>query len=311
MKLGVAFGWHTFAWEDLASLVERAEALGYAAAYVDGDVSQLGVRREADVLDGWTVTTALISRTRRIPIGSLRLVEYWNAARLAQAAATLERIAPGRLRFFASIGDRREDQAFGYPRARAAERIAWLDETLTAIRALWRGETVTLDGAHVRLDGARVRPAPADGRIPIEIAAKGARLLGVVARHADVWNVNLPPIPERVARAAAHLESACASCGRDPKAIARSMWIFTRVQDEPAPQAALQEFRRLNPWFGEVPDAEIAPALVVGSAAHCRERLAALAREFGLDLPVIDLSGMDAAAARRALEAIPSGGQAR
>ncbi len=60
-----------------------------------------------------------------------------------------------------------------------------------------------------------------------------------------------------------------------------------------------------------MPDAEIAPALVVGSAAHCRERLAALAREFGLDLPVIDLSGMDAAAARRALEAIPTGGQAR
>ncbi len=81
MRLGVAFGWHSFAWEELAALVERAEALGYAAAYVDGDVSMLGVRRDADVLDGWTVTTALIARTRRIPIGSLRLVEHWNAAR--------------------------------------------------------------------------------------------------------------------------------------------------------------------------------------------------------------------------------------
>jgi alkanesulfonate monooxygenase SsuD/methylene tetrahydromethanopterin reductase-like flavin-dependent oxidoreductase (luciferase family) len=193
VRLGVAFGWHTFAWEDLAALVERAEELGYAAAYVDGDVSTLGVRRQADVLDGWTVTTALIARTRRIPIGSLRLVEHWNAARLAQAAATLERIAPGRLRFFASIGDRREDHSFGYPRTRAAERIERLDETLTAARALWRGESVTLDGAHVRLDGARVRPVPVGGRISIEIAAKGAQLLGVVARHADVWNVNLPP----------------------------------------------------------------------------------------------------------------------
>jgi alkanesulfonate monooxygenase SsuD/methylene tetrahydromethanopterin reductase-like flavin-dependent oxidoreductase (luciferase family) len=311
VKLGVAFGWHTFAWEDLAALVTRAEELGYAAAYVDGDVSMLGVRRDADVLDGWTVTTALIARTRRIAIGSLRLVEHWNAARLAQAVATLERIAPGRLRFFASIGDRHEDQAFGYPRARAAERIAWLDETLTAARALWRGDSVTLEGAHVQLDGARVRPVPPGGHIPIEIAAKGARLLGVVARHADVWNVNLPPIPERFARAAAHLEEACTSCGRDPKAIARSMWIFTRVQDTPEPQAALAEFRRLNPWFEDVSQAEIAPALVVGDAAHCRERLAALARDFELALPVIDLSGMDAAAARRTLEAIPAGAAAR
>jgi alkanesulfonate monooxygenase SsuD/methylene tetrahydromethanopterin reductase-like flavin-dependent oxidoreductase (luciferase family) len=152
---------------------------------------------------------------------------------------------------------------------------------------------------------------PAGGRIPIEIAAKGARMLGVVARHADVWNANLPPIPARFARAEAHLEAACESCGRDPKAIARSMWLFTRVQDKSEPQAALEEFRRLNPWFGDVPDAEIAPALVVGGAAHCRERLAALAREFGLDLPVIDLSGMDATAARRTLEAIPAGEQLR
>jgi alkanesulfonate monooxygenase SsuD/methylene tetrahydromethanopterin reductase-like flavin-dependent oxidoreductase (luciferase family) len=311
VRLGVAFGWHTFAWEDLAALVERAEELGYAAAYVDGDVSTLGVRRQADVLDGWTVTTALIARTRRIPIGSLRLVEHWNAARLAQAAATLERIAPGRLRFFASIGDRREDHSFGYPRTRAAERIERLDETLTAARALWRGESVTLDGAHVRLDGARVRPVPVGGRISIEIAAKGAQLLGVVARHADVWNVNLPPIPDRFARAVAHLEAACASCGRDPKLIARSMWIFTRVGDRSEPQTALQEFRRLNPWFADLPDAEVAPALVVGSAAHCRERLVALARDFGLDLPVIDLSGMDAAAARNTLEAIPGGGPLR
>lgn len=311
MKLGVAFGWHTFAWEDLSALVERAEQLGYAAAYVDGDVSMLGVRREADVLDGWTVTTALIARTRRIAIGSLRLVEHWNAARLAQAAATLERIAPGRLRFFASIGDRREDGAFGYPRTRAAERIARLDETLTAARALWRGEDVTLEGAHVRLDAARVRPVPPGGRIPIEIAAKSPRLLGVVARHADVWNVNLPPIHERFARAAAHLEEACASCGRDPKAIARSMWIFTRVRDRSEARAALGEFRRLNPWFADVPDAELAPGLVVGDAAHCRERLAALAGDFGLELPVIDLSGMDASAARRVLEAIPTGARSR
>ena len=47
MKLGVAFTWHSLAWEDLASLVERAEALGYAAAYVDGDVSMLGKRPDA------------------------------------------------------------------------------------------------------------------------------------------------------------------------------------------------------------------------------------------------------------------------
>jgi alkanesulfonate monooxygenase SsuD/methylene tetrahydromethanopterin reductase-like flavin-dependent oxidoreductase (luciferase family) len=88
VKLAVAFAWHTLVWEDLLDLVQRAEALGFAAVYVDGDVTMLGRRREADVLHGWTVTTALLARTSRIQIGSIRLVHHWNAAHLAQAAAS-------------------------------------------------------------------------------------------------------------------------------------------------------------------------------------------------------------------------------
>ena len=72
--LGVAFGWHSLAWEALLELVQRAEAQGFDTVYVDGDVSQLGQRRDVDVLDGWTVTTALLARTSRIRIGSIRLV---------------------------------------------------------------------------------------------------------------------------------------------------------------------------------------------------------------------------------------------
>jgi alkanesulfonate monooxygenase SsuD/methylene tetrahydromethanopterin reductase-like flavin-dependent oxidoreductase (luciferase family) len=307
VKLGVALGWHSFGWEELLALVQRAEALGYAAAYVDGDVSQLGVRCEAEVLDGWTVTTALVAHTERIQIGSIRLVQHWNAAHLAQAAATLERIAPGRLRFFISIGERPEDRRFGHPDLSAAQRIEWLDEALDALRALWRGESVTRAGRHVRLDAARVRPPPPRGALPIEIAAKKPRLLDVVARHADVWNINLPPIAARVAEAEAALRAACRRVERNPADIARRMWIFTRVQEEPDRAAQLAEFRRLNPWFARLPDAELDAALVLGDAGQCAARLAALTRELDLELAVVDLSGMDAAAAMRTLEALPTG----
>jgi alkanesulfonate monooxygenase SsuD/methylene tetrahydromethanopterin reductase-like flavin-dependent oxidoreductase (luciferase family) len=307
VKLGVAFAWHSLAWEDLLDLARRAEAAGFAAVYVDGDVSMLGSRREQDVLDGWTVTTALIARTARIQVGSIRLVHHWNAARLAQAAATAERIAPGRLRFFASIGERPEDARFGLALPPVADRIEWLDETLDAVRALWRGETVTRAGRFVRLDGARVRPAPPPGALPIEIGARRRALLRVVARHAAVWNVNLPPIPARVARAGDQLAEACAEIGRDPAGIRRSQWIFTRVAERSGAAGALAEFRRLNPWFADLPDAEVAPALAVGDAARCREKLAELQRDLALDLPVLDLSGADAETARRCLDAIPPG----
>ncbi|HVH05616.1 MAG TPA: LLM class flavin-dependent oxidoreductase, partial [Myxococcota bacterium] len=77
MKLGIAFTWHTLPFAALLELVRRAEAAGYAAAYVDGDVSMLESRGDADVLDGWTLTTALLARTQRIALGSIRLPHHW------------------------------------------------------------------------------------------------------------------------------------------------------------------------------------------------------------------------------------------
>ena len=126
MKLGVYFGWHTLAWEELRDLVQQAEELGYQAAFVDGDISMLERRADDDCLDGWTVTTALLAATRRIEIGSLRLVHHWHAAKLAQAVATAERLFPGRLRFQISIGDWAVDARFGPGRVEVAERSPFL-----------------------------------------------------------------------------------------------------------------------------------------------------------------------------------------
>jgi alkanesulfonate monooxygenase SsuD/methylene tetrahydromethanopterin reductase-like flavin-dependent oxidoreductase (luciferase family) len=305
-KFGVAFAWHCLAWEDLVALVARAEELGFDTAYIDGDISQLALRHETDVLDGWTATTALAARTRRIRIASIRLVQHWNAAHLAQAMATFERIAPGRSHLFASIGDRPEDRAWGLPLLPASERIAWLDESLDAARALWRGESVTRRGRFVTLEDARVRPVPPDRRLPIEVAAKGERLLSVVARHADIWNVNWPAIRARVEASAAELARACRAQRRDPAEIRRRLWIFARPEPL-SPSAALAEFRRWNPWFRDLSDAELAPALAVGTPAECRERIASWAADLSLEMPVIDLSGLPADRARDALEALPAG----
>ncbi|MDJ0846907.1 MAG: LLM class flavin-dependent oxidoreductase [Myxococcota bacterium] len=302
MRLGLYLGWHVHPWEELLALVRHAEDLGYAAAIVDGDVSMLTRRTEDDCLDGWTVTSALLASTDHIEIGSLRLVHHWNAARLAQAASTAERITPGRLRFTISIGDWAVDARFGLPRLQAAERVAWLDETLEAVRALWRGETVTRRGRYVQLDGARVRPTPPGGRLPITIAGRRARMLEVVARHADFWDINLPPIRDQVAGAEEQLAAACERVGRDPAGIGRSMLLFTRVDLDP--EDALGEFRRLNPWFGEIPDQELRPALLVGEPARVRQSVRERASELGLALPILDLSGVEAPRARRLLDAL-------
>ena len=307
MNLGVAFAWHVHPFEDLLDLVRRAERLGYAVVYVDGDATMLTARRNADVLDGWTVTTALLSSTERIQIASIRLVHHWNAAQLAQAVATAERLFPGRYRFLASIGDRTSDTRFGLPDLSPGTRIAWLDETLTALRRLLAGDTVTLRGRFVQLDRARVRPVPRDGRVPIAVAGRAPGMLELVAKHADLWDVNLPPLREAVERAEADLQAACERQERFADVIARSMLIYTRVLEPADPAAEVASYRKLNPWFDDFPDEAIQRALVVGTAPHCRLRLGEIARELRLELPIVDLSGLDAEASRATLEALAPG----
>ncbi len=302
-QLGVAFTWHQLRWEDLLALVQRAEALGYAAAYVDGDVSQIASLGERDVLDGWTLMTALAQRTSRIALASIRLVHYWNAARLAQSIATFERIAPRRQRVLISIGAQPADRSFGLPWPPVADRVAWLDETLTALRALWRGELVTARGRFVALEGARVRPAlPAPP--PIEIGAAGPRMLGLVAKHADAWNINVLPSVRRVATASAQLKAACKALGRDAGEIGRVMPIFTRPGLEPGDPALAAAFRRFHPWFADARDEEVEEAVLAGDAAACRARLARLRSDLRLHLPVADLTGLPPEQAGEALAAL-------
>ncbi len=307
MSLAVAFGWHALGFEELLALVRRAERLGYAAAYVDGDVSVIERRGEGDVLDGWTVSVALLARTERIQIGSIRLPHHWNAARLAQAAATAERLFPGRLRFLTSIGGQRADRRFGLPLRPVGERIAWLDETLDAVRALWRGETVTRAGRFVQLERARVRPIPPAGRIPIEVGARRPALLALVARHADRWDVNLPPVRSRVRAAAEQLAAACRREGRDPDAIGRSLWVFARPGRDPEDRSLRAEFLHWNPWYADLPEGELEEGIVAGSPEGCRMRIETIRRELRVDLPVLDCSGLPFDAARQTLDALAPG----
>ncbi len=231
----------------------------------------------------------------------MRLVHWWNAAHLAQAIATFERIFPRRQRVLIAIGAQSSDRRFGLPFPSVGERIAWLDETLGALRALWRGEPVTRSGRFVALDGARVRP-PLPEPPPLEVGAAGARMLALVARHADAWNINLPALEARIAPAAARLDAECRSLGRDPRALARVLPVFARPGCDPDDPALERAYRRFHPWFAAVSREELREAVLAGDPAACRGRLERLREALRLDLPVVDLTGLPREAALRALQ---------
>ncbi|MCB1004014.1 MAG: LLM class flavin-dependent oxidoreductase, partial [Acidimicrobiales bacterium] len=80
---------------------------------------------------------------------------------------------------------------------------------------------------------ARCEPKPVQDHLPLLIGAKGPRMLGVVARYADEWNMwSLPP---ELAVKRAELDRACEANGRDPATIATStqaLFVVLESNDE-------------------------------------------------------------------------------
>jgi alkanesulfonate monooxygenase SsuD/methylene tetrahydromethanopterin reductase-like flavin-dependent oxidoreductase (luciferase family) len=94
------------------------------------------------------------------------------------------------------------------------------------IRRLW-SETGPFDftGSHVQLKGAFGNPKPLQRpHPPIVIGGRSARMLRVVAEHADVWNIPGGDVDDAIERSAL-LDRYCAAIGRDPAAITRSVHV--------------------------------------------------------------------------------------
>jgi hypothetical protein len=152
-----------------------------------------------------------------------------------------------------------------------------------------------------------VRPRPPAGRIPIEVGARRAPLLDVVARRADRWDVNLPPIARHMEPAVAALGEACRRAGRAPESIGRTLWLWVRPGRDARERAVQQEFLYWNPWHAWIPKGELPDAIVAGSTEACRARIESVRADFAVDLPVLDLSGASPDAARQILDAMAPG----
>lgn len=146
---------------------------------------------ELDVLEGWTVATAVAMRTERLRIGHLVLCnELRHPALLAKMAATLDVISGGRFDLGIGWGSVPEELVtYGFGDPGPVVRSSRLAETLELLELLWSGEPVDHHGAHFTLKGAVCRPRPTAGRVPIHLGGAGVRLtMPLVARYADWWN---------------------------------------------------------------------------------------------------------------------------
>ncbi|GAA2317702.1 LLM class flavin-dependent oxidoreductase [Nonomuraea roseoviolacea subsp. roseoviolacea] len=212
---------------------------------------------DTPIHEGWTMLTALAARTERLSFGHLVTGNITRApALLAKMAATVDAVAPGRLVLGLGVGGTRqpgdtlvarEYGAYGLPVVSPGEGVSRLAESCQIIKRMWTEDRFDFDGRHHRLRDVVCEPKPAR-RPPLLIGGWGDRTLGVVAEHADIWNVPGPPHNslEFLAERNRALDERCAALGRDPASLTRSTQVMVSYEDPAATRAVVKELAAIG-----------------------------------------------------------------
>ncbi len=225
-------------------LVRQAEDRGFDAVW------------QADsrlVRDAVVPMAAFAASSDRIKVGS-GVIDIWtrNPARLASTFSTLDDLAPGRI--ICGLGAWWDPLAtkVGIDRARP---LRVMREVVTAIRALLANETVSMDGAHVHLDGVELDYVYQERRpkdVPIYIGATGMQMMELTGEIADGAVLNYLVAPEYTAEAMAALERGAAKAGRSIDDIDRPQLVVCSIDTDR--QRALDAARLMvTQYLGQQP----------------------------------------------------------
>ncbi len=134
-----------------------------------------------------TITTGVTCPTVRI-----------HPAIIAQAAATVAEMAPGRFRLGVGSGEALNEHIFGDRWPPTDVRLDMLREAVEVMRRLWAGGFVTHRGRHYTVEGARVYEQP-DQPIPVVVSGFGPKAVDLAAAIGDGF-VTVEPDAESLRR---------------------------------------------------------------------------------------------------------------
>lgn len=162
--------------------VPPEQLLDIARAADEAGLEQLWLWEDSFYAGGIASASAVLAATERLRVGiGVMPVPYRNVALLAMEIAALDRMFPGR--FMPGVGHGGQGW-MGQAGVRAQSPMTLMREHVTALRALLRGETVTVSGRYVNLDNVVLKWPPATPP-PLLIGATGQRSLRLSGEIAD------------------------------------------------------------------------------------------------------------------------------
>jgi coenzyme F420-dependent glucose-6-phosphate dehydrogenase len=145
--------------------------------------------------------------------GVTPVLHHYHPGLIAQAFMTLEELYPGRVFLGVGSGESLNEVPLGLDWPAPREMLERFDRGLEAIRRLWDGETVTMDGGWFRLREAKLYTRAAS-RPRLYVSAFGPQAARIAARHGDgLWTLGDPEQAPAVIDA---YRQGCSELGREP-----------------------------------------------------------------------------------------------
>jgi coenzyme F420-dependent glucose-6-phosphate dehydrogenase len=234
-RIGFHASHEQFAPRELLDLVQRAEQAKFAVAMCS-DHFHPWSHAQGQSGHAWSWLGAAMAMTQ-LPFGVVTSpVGRYHPAVLAQAAATLAQMFPGRFWLAVGSGEALNEAITGDPWPDKSQRNQSLQEAAAAMRALWRGEEVSWDGA-IEMEKAQLYTLPPEP--PLLLAPA---LTEATARWAAGWADGLITIsqPREQLRA---LVDAFREGGGEGKPMYLQVKLSYAENEQAALEGAMQQWR--------------------------------------------------------------------
>jgi probable F420-dependent oxidoreductase len=293
MRIGLALPQFDFSipgerplrWETVVGWARRAEELGFDSVWLADHlfldiVKYGGAPGVYGAYDPLVALGSLARHTQRVQLGTLVLCASLRPATvLAKALATIDVISDGRLVAGIGAGWYEPELALvGKDGERPGARLARLQESIQILKGMFGGGPFDFDGTYERASAAWCLPRPVQRpRPPIWVGGSGDRLLELVARHADGWNMSWRHTPATYGARLHALNAACERTGRDPETVTRSLGLYALVgEDERDLGLRFERLRAASPpgVLDQVSLADWRRDRLVGTVEEVREQLA-------------------------------------
>ena len=215
VQFGVSLPQIKRSWQEARIAAGEFDRLGFDSLWVCDHM--FGVPMPTlPILDGWTELAAVAAVTERAQLGSLVTPPFFrNPAVFAKQVASIDQISGGRTIVGLGAGwFEAEFKAYGCDFPAIGDRMRALEETGEILKRMWTEENVSFEGEMFQVAGAICEPKPVR-RPPLLIGGGGEKvLMGIVARHADIWN-NLAVFQPQLGAKVEALRRRCDQLDRD------------------------------------------------------------------------------------------------